>query len=95
MITQQPPDLIVLDVMLPDTDGWKLLIQLHEDPITRSIPVIICTVIREEELAYSLGAAHFLAKPVEPRQLVEALDQIRSQESGAVLKASPNSARAS
>jgi CheY-like chemotaxis protein len=94
MISQQQPDLIILDVMLPDIDGWKLLIQLHEDPATRRIPVIICTVIREEDLAYSLGASYFLAKPVEPRKLVEALDRVRSQASAAALKAPRNSARA-
>jgi CheY-like chemotaxis protein len=95
IVAQQPPDLIILDVMLPDIDGWKLLIQLHEDPVTRHIPVIICTVIREEELAYSLGAAHFLAKPVEPRKLVESLDRVHSQASAAALRAPRNSAKAS
>ena len=45
------PDVIVLDIMLPDIDGWRLLMRLHENPATRHIPVIICTVIHEEELA--------------------------------------------
>jgi CheY-like chemotaxis protein len=73
------PSIIVLDVMLPDADGWELLMQLHEHPTTRSIPVIICTVVREEDLALSLGAALYLAKPVRPRQLIQALDQVLSQ----------------
>lgn len=70
------PDVVVLDVMLPDTDGWKLLMHLHEDPRTRAIPVIVCTVVREEELALSLGAALYLPKPVRPRDFIQALDRV-------------------
>jgi CheY-like chemotaxis protein len=73
------PAVIVLDVMLPNIDGWTLLMRLHENPRTRSIPVIVCTVIREEELALSLGATLYLAKPVRPRQFLQALDQALSQ----------------
>jgi CheY-like chemotaxis protein len=69
------PDMIVLDVMLPDIDGWRLLMRLHEDPATRSIPVIICSVVQEEDLALSLGAVRYLPKPVRPRAFVQALDQ--------------------
>jgi CheY-like chemotaxis protein len=69
------PDVIVLDIMLPDIDGWRLLMRLHENPGTRHIPVIICTVIREEDLARSLGAACYLAKPVLPAQFIQALDR--------------------
>jgi twitching motility two-component system response regulator PilH len=70
------PDIIVLDVMLPDIDGWRLLMRLHEDPATRSIPVIICSVVQEEGLALSLGAARYLPKPVRPREFIQALDQV-------------------
>jgi CheY-like chemotaxis protein/predicted DNA-binding protein (UPF0251 family) len=70
------PDVIVLDVMLPDIDGWRLLMRLREAPETRSIPVIVCSVVREEDLALSLGAAGYLAKPVRPRQFVQALDRV-------------------
>jgi CheY-like chemotaxis protein len=70
------PDVIVLDVMLPDIDGWRLLMRLHEDPATRSIPVIICSVVQEEDLALSLGAVRYLPKPVQPREFVQALDQV-------------------
>lgn len=75
-IEASPPDIIVLDVMLPDVDGWKLLTHLHENPSTRSIPVIVCSVVRAEELALSLGAALYLPKPVRPHQFKQALDQV-------------------
>jgi len=73
------PDIIVLDVMLPGDDGWKLLTHLRESPSTRSIPVIVCSVIRAEELALSLGAALYLPKPVRPRQFRQALDRVLPQ----------------
>ena len=75
------PDMIVLDIMMPDVDGWQLLMQLHENPVTRVIPVIVCSVVREEHLALSLGAALYLPKPVRPRDFIDALDQVRPQAS--------------
>jgi len=73
------PDIIVLDVMLPDIDGWRLLMRLREDPAGRSIPVIVCSVVREEDLALSLGAVRYLPKPVRPREFIQALDQVLPQ----------------
>ena len=73
------PDVIVLDIMLPDVDGWELLALLHEHPVARSIPIIVCSVVREEDLALALGAALYLPKPVERQQFIRALDQVLSQ----------------
>ncbi len=55
-IDERPPDIIVLDVMLPDVDGWELLVLLHEYAATRGTPILVCSVIREAELALALGA---------------------------------------
>lgn len=74
-VAQQRPDIIVLDVMLPDIDGWELLTRLHESPETRTTPVIICSVVKREALALALGAALYLPKPVHRQQFIEALDQ--------------------
>jgi len=76
MIKATQPDVIVLDVMLPDIDGWRLLMRLREDRATRPIPVIVCSVVLEEELALSLGAALYLSKPVRPSEFTRALDQV-------------------
>jgi CheY-like chemotaxis protein len=76
------PDVILLDVILPDVDGWELLMHLHEHPVSRWTPVIVCTVVREENLALSLGAALHLSKPLQPRQLIRALDQVLEQSRG-------------
>ena len=73
------PHIIVLDVMLPDIDGWQLLRHLREDPATRSIPIIVCSVVGEQELALSLGATLYLSKPIRPAALIRALDRILPQ----------------
>jgi CheY-like chemotaxis protein len=68
------PDVIILDVMLPATDGWELLTTLRQHPLGRSIPILVCSVIQEEELALALGATGYLAKPVRRAALRAALD---------------------
>jgi CheY-like chemotaxis protein len=73
-IAKDHPDIIVLDVMLPDTDGWELLAQLKTLPVSKDIPVIICSVLGQEELALSLGAKAYLAKPVGRVEFIKALD---------------------
>jgi CheY-like chemotaxis protein len=70
------PDVVVLDVMLPDIDGWDLLTRLHEHPATRTLPVVICSVMPEQQLARALGAREFLAKPVARPAFIAALDAV-------------------
>jgi CheY-like chemotaxis protein/AraC-like DNA-binding protein len=71
------PRIITLDVMMPSQDGWEVLQTLKHDPSTAAVPIIVCSVLRERELALSLGAADFLAKPITGRQLVSALHRCR------------------
>ena len=68
------PDIILLDVMLQDVDGWELLGRFRAHPQLGDRPVIVCTILPQEELALSLGAAAFLSKPLSQRQLLAALD---------------------
>jgi CheY-like chemotaxis protein len=71
------PRAITLDVMMPAQDGWEVLQTLKHDPATRHIPIIVCSVLRERELALSLGAEDFLAKPITGQALVAALRRFR------------------
>lgn len=63
------PDLIMLDIMLPDRDGWEVLRALKSNPQTREIPVLIVSALEDRELAFSLGAVEFMTKPVDRGEL--------------------------
>ncbi|MHB0877854.1 MAG: response regulator [Anaerolineae bacterium] len=58
------PDLLILDVMMPWLDGWSVLAMLRDHPDTASVPVVICSVVQQPELATALGARAYLTKPV-------------------------------
>jgi CheY-like chemotaxis protein len=75
MIEQTLPQLIVLDVMMPQMDGWEVLGRLRQHPRTQHIPIIICSILVQEALAYSLGAGDFVRKPVSRRDFLAALDR--------------------
>lgn len=68
------PAIILLDVMMPRVDGWQVLGQLRQHPLTRHIPVIVCTILPQEEWARYLGASAFMRKPVTREALLAALD---------------------
>ena len=68
------PDIILLDVLLQDMDGWELLGRFRAHPRLGDKPVIVCTILPQRDLALSLGAAAFLNKPLSQRQLLAALD---------------------
>ena len=72
------PQAITLDVMMPSQDGWEILQELRRDETTRDIPVVVCSVLRERDLAFSLGAADFLAKPVTQQALLITLERCLS-----------------
>jgi CheY-like chemotaxis protein len=67
------PQVITLDVMMPNQDGWEILQQIKQLPATQHIPVIICSVLNQPQLAHSLGASDTLVKPVSQVKLLEVL----------------------
>ena len=74
------PQAIILDLMLPDRDGWDILQTLTHQPETHHIPIIICTVLSTKQLALSLGAAAFLEKPVTEEALLTTLAGLEAAE---------------
>lgn len=67
--------LILMDVMMPNQDGWEGLQKIRAHPRSQDIPVVICSVLKQPDLAFSLGAAGFLAKPVEQKDLLQVIHQ--------------------
>jgi len=66
---KSPPDLVLLDVMMPDMDGYEVCRRLKADERTRHIPVIFLTAMQEPEneaLGFEVGAADFIHKPISP-----------------------------
>jgi diguanylate cyclase (GGDEF)-like protein/PAS domain S-box-containing protein len=70
---EENPFVITLDVMLPKKDGWEVLQSLKADAATKDIPVIIHSIIDNRDLAYTLGAADYLLKPVDKNVLLDKL----------------------
>ena len=67
--------LILLDIMMPHQDGWEILQQLRNTPETREVPIVICSVLNEPELATALGASDYLPKPVTQDALLTKVEQ--------------------
>ena len=68
-----PPDLILLDIMMPGLSGYEVCKQLKANPVTRNIPVIFISALAgegNEAQGRALGAVGFLSKPLDPHDLV-------------------------
>ncbi len=79
-VRELKPALITLDIKLPGQDGWSILRALKSDPQTKDIPVLTISVLEDGELALSLGAVDYLAKPVQWSDLQELLDRLITPE---------------
>jgi len=65
------PQLITLDIMLPDVDGFAVLEKLKANPMTRGIPVVIVSVLAESEKGFALGAVDYVVKPFVEQELLD------------------------
>ena len=73
-IAHPTPDLILLDVMMPEMDGYQVLFSLKQNPLTADIPVIFVTAMDsspDEKKGFELGAVDYITKPVRPDVLIE------------------------
>jgi len=67
------PDVITLDILLPDMDGFDVLSQLKDDPATAGIPVIVLSVLQDRASGLRLGAADYLTKPIRGEDLLRSV----------------------
>jgi CheY-like chemotaxis protein/nitrogen-specific signal transduction histidine kinase len=70
------PYAITLDIMMPNRNGWQILEALKSDPQTRDIPVIVCSIVDNQDKGFSLGAADYLTKPILQDDLIHALARL-------------------
>ena len=73
------PSCILLDVMMPGRDGWEILALLKSHGETIHIPVVVCSVLQNPDLARALGAAQILPRPHSAAQLLDALQTVIAQ----------------
>lgn len=73
------PFAITLDIMMPEMDGWQVLHALKNNPSTRDIPIIICSILEDDEKGFSLGAADYLVKPFLQDELMNAINRLNSE----------------
>lgn len=72
------PDVITLDVMMPEMDGWAVLNKLKNDRELSQIPVVMVTIVDDKNLGYALGATEYLTKPVNRDHLASILQRYQS-----------------
>lgn len=67
------PFAITLDIMMPQKDGWIVMQELKKNEQTRNIPILVCSILEEEEKGFSMGASDYLVKPFASDDLVNAI----------------------
>jgi signal transduction histidine kinase/DNA-binding response OmpR family regulator len=75
------PDIITLDVLMPDMDGWAVLSALKSDADLAEIPVVMLTVVDEKPMGFALGVAEYLTKPIDRARLAAVLRRYAPGES--------------
>ena len=82
---KQNPDAIVLDILMPEFDGWSVLRALKADPLTQGIPVVMASILDERNRGFSLGAADYLSKPVDRDSLLNSIERFVGSASGQLI----------
>ena len=82
-VRDELPDLVLLDLMMPDMDGWEVYQQMKSDDLTRHIPVIVVTA-RAQSIDKVLGlhiakVDDYIAKPFSPQELLTSVEKVLSQ----------------
>ncbi|MGH8601367.1 MAG: response regulator [Gammaproteobacteria bacterium] len=78
-------DVIVLDILMPEMDGWQVLQKLKSEAKTMSIPVVLYTIVADKEKGYALGADDYLVKPISKSKLLATLKNYRRSSSNKIL----------
>ena len=80
-VNRERPDLIVLDVIMPQTDGYEVCHRIKSDPATRDISIIILTALAQEadrQRCQEVGADRYFTKPFSPEALLQKVGELLS-----------------
>jgi twitching motility two-component system response regulator PilG len=83
-VAESPPDLVLLDIMLPEMDGFEVCQQIKESPQTRHIPVILLTAKKSpEDMARGkqVGADQYITKPFKSSMVIASIERLLSSAS--------------
>jgi CheY-like chemotaxis protein len=78
-VKQEKPDLIVLDVMMPELSGFDVAAVLRNDPETLNIPIVILSVMQDKQRGYRLGVDRYFTKPTDTKVLLEEIGSLLAQ----------------
>ena len=76
---------VIMDIILPDANGFELLKQFRENPTTKHMPVIVCSVEAEQQKAFMMGAVEYFVKPINYKYLVEVLTSYKLKKDSNIL----------
>lgn len=87
-VREQLPDLVLLDLMMPDMDGWEVYQQMKAEDSTRNIPVIVVTA-KAQSIDRVLGlhiakVDDYIAKPFSPQDLLNSIEKVLSQKKATI-----------
>jgi two-component system response regulator VicR len=87
MVRQEIPELVLLDLMMPDMDGWDVYQQMKADPRTQNIPVIVITA-KAQSIDKVLGlhiakVDDYISKPFSPQELVDSVEKVMARRTAA------------
>jgi CheY-like chemotaxis protein len=80
------PDVITLDVMMPEMAGWAVLSDIKSDPKLMDIPVVILTILDKKQMGFALGASDYLTKPIDRERLLHTLRRYERESAAEALK---------
>jgi len=73
---EERPDIILMDIMMPNMDGIQATLQIKKNPVTKNIPVLMLTALSDSDsilTSYDYGADHYLVKPFDSEALLKAI----------------------
>ena len=79
MVRINKPDLIILDVMMPEINGFDVAAVLKNDPATMDIPIIILSIVQDKERGFRIGVDRYLTKPIDTEKLFHEVDELLEQ----------------